>query len=49
MTTGLEPGPLIAVLLGGLAMAGLCLHHRVWSARQSRIHKEAEAFSERLD
>lgn len=49
MTTGLEPGLFIALLLGGVAVTGLALHHRVWSARKARIHTEAEAFSGRID
>lgn len=49
MTAGINPGQFIVVLLGGVALAGLALHHRVWLAHKDRLHMEAEAFSERID
>lgn len=49
MTAGIDPGLFIALLLGGIAVIGLSLHHRLWAARRDRIHTEAEAFSGRID
>lgn len=49
MTAGIDPGLLVALLLGGVALIGLSLHHRVWAAQKDRIHVEAEAFSGRID
>lgn len=49
MISGIDPGQFFAVLLGFVAIAGLSLHHRIWSARNDRIHTEAEAFGGRID
>lgn len=49
MTIGLDPGLILGLLLGAVAMIGLSLHHRIWSARKDRIHIEADAFSGGID
>lgn len=49
MTVGIDVGQVIGVLLGGVAMIGLTLHHRVWLAHKERIRTEADAFGGRID
>lgn len=49
MTAGIDPGLILGLLLGAVAMGALSLHHRIWSARKNRIQTEAEAFSGRID